>query len=208
MSRLAMIDGKTFHFLTVITRGEPGSGLIICRCVCGVVKPFRYSNVASGSTHSCGCKRLELMSKNTPNATHRKRYSAEYAVWQGMLSRCHCPTNKNYQSYGARGIFVCPRWRTSFQNFYDDMGARPLGLTIERRNDGPYSPDNCVWADWSTQENNRRDSVRIVLGEESLTALQWSKRIDVPVGTIMARRLKGMPVEKILARRGELGRWK
>lgn len=202
------IAGRVFSYLTVLSRNPMNSKRILCECACGAIKEFSYSNVTSGQTHSCGCKKGELISQHSPHATHRMRHSPEWNIWQGMLRRCHSEGDKAFRHYGGRGIFVCDQWRHSFAQFYSDMGPRPKGLTMERKqNDGPYSPDNCMWADWFQQANNRRSSVKITHDGKTLSPAQWALLIGVPVGTIHKRRSAGMPVEKILAGKGTLKRW-
>lgn len=91
-----------------------------------------------------------------------KRYAAEpmqqtKAIWSTMIRRCHDPKHDAYSYYGGRGITVCQRWRDSFQAFLDDMGVRPQGLMIDRRdNNLGYEPANCWWATRSHQMKNRR----------------------------------------------------
>lgn len=85
-----------------------------------------------------------------------RKASATYDIWAAMIQRCTNPKNKDWAGYGGRGITVCERWLT-FENFLTDMGERPDGLSIERRNnDRGYGPDNCYWADALTQARNKR----------------------------------------------------
>ena len=76
------------------------------------------------------------------------------SVWRGMIKRCHKPSSSAYNKYGARGIWVCDRWRfgenggTGFDCFLDDVGLPPSEDYHLHRidNDRGYFRDNVGWA--------------------------------------------------------------
>jgi len=79
-----------------------------------------------------------------------------YRSWVKMKYRCNNRNYKGYCNYGKRGIKVCERWN-DFRNFLEDMGLRPDGLTLDRKdNNGNYEPGNCKWSTQKEQQNNRR----------------------------------------------------
>ena len=90
-----------------------------------------------------------------------------------MRQRCHYPGDIGYKNYGGRGIKVCSRWMNSFESFYEDMGDRPEGTSLERiDNDADYSPENCKWATTPEQGTNQRTNRLITHNGETLTMMQ------------------------------------
>lgn len=159
--------GARFGFLTAIEptyrwlssgRRMPAWKL---KCDCGKEVVAMTVNLTKGKHMSCGCQKMASMAKTRGSLGVWKM--PEYRVYRQMLDRCYLITAPNYRWYGAKGVEVCHRWRhgedgrTGFLCFYADMGQRPPGLTLDRKDPFQnYSPDNCRWATWTEQANNHR----------------------------------------------------
>lgn len=165
--RRTNLTGQRFGRLEVLEMVYEGKNpKVRCRCNCGGEVTALAYNVRSGNTASCGCLGREASAatgrKVGPvtgplNATHGMSKTPTYIAWIEARKRCHSPQNKRFSQYGGRGIFVCDRWRESFEAFFADMGECPPGLTLERLdNDRGYEPGNCVWATKKEQTRNRR----------------------------------------------------
>jgi hypothetical protein len=131
---------------------------------------------------------------------HGQSYSREYGIWANMRQRCGNPHAANYMIYGGRGIKVCERWKL-FRNFMEDMGPAPSLLhTLDRiDSDGHYEPGNVRWADAETQQNNRRNVVKITAYGQTLTLSQWTRKTGLSRDQIKHRIfVMGMTPEQAL----------
>lgn len=126
--------------------------------------------------------------------------SPEYDAWRAMKSRCHDVTHQGYARYGLRGIAVCDRWRNSFKAFLNDMGPRPLGMTLERiNNDGNYEPGNVRWATQKEQCRNRSNSVNLTFNGATKTVAEWAEELGLKHNVIRSRMRKGWTAAECLS---------
>lgn len=175
-----------------------GDAEVRCRCDCGNERTIR-STPLRNRAQSCGCLGRERASAQClARATHGHARSGAatrtYRTWENMIRRCYSVKCRNYSGYGGRGITVCDRWRDSFANFLADMGERPEGLTLDRRdNNGNYTPDNCRWATLAQQRKNQSTPPRFTpdgareahrLLATGLRVFQVAKMLGVTYSTI------------------------
>lgn len=84
-------------------------------------------------------------------------------AWYDMINRCYNRKALRYNLYGARGITVCDRWRSGFENFLTDMGLPKPGLSLDRiDNEKGYYPENCRWTTQKQQNRNMRSNRKIL----------------------------------------------
>jgi hypothetical protein len=135
--------------------------------------------------------------------THGMSSSAEFEIWCGIKKRCSNPEDKRYDRYGGRGIIVCERWESSFENFLYDMGARPSpNHTIERiDNDGHYGPDNCRWATNTEQANNRSTTRFVEYNGKTISIPDLAREVGADARMIRRRLDAGWDLADAIAQR-------
>jgi len=202
--RLRDLVGQRFGRLLVIGRAANKGCHVgwLCQCDCGEMREVVSSNLSRRHSMSCGCLCSEMRGtfNLTHGATRNRRVTPEFKSWSSAKRRCGNPKDAAYGAYGGRGVTFCAHWRHDFSAFLKDMGPRPAGTTLDRKdNDGNYEPGNCRWATRRMQANNRRSSRRLTSGEQTLTVAQWSRVTRIPQGTIRSRLRMGWTVERALA---------
>lgn len=163
----------------------------LCQCDCGAKSNIRVYDLIKGKTTMCkSCSARATKSPGEPISG-----TTEYNTWVHINQRCHNPNNKDYPNYGGRGIQVYPLWRESYEAFLMHVGKKPEpGHSIERLdvNKG-YEPGNVCWATREEQARNKRSSVRVTIGSETKTVVEWAEENGgiVPAKTIYKRISRG-----------------
>ena len=178
----------------------------MCKCDCGKEISVRADSLKEGKIKSCGCWSFEKERYN-PSFVLKEIYnikeaseSREYKTWKNIKERCYNKKCKHYHSYGGRDIKVCDKWIENFQAFYEDMGLKPKGKSLDRiDNNGDYSPENCRWATPKEQCNNKRFNVHLTINGETKTITEWSRITGVIFATILTRHRRGLSPEECIS---------
>ena len=138
------------------------------------------------------------MSWGKVKAVNRKN-DPLYITWKNMRQRCNNPKYPQYSDYGGRGIKVCKEW-DDFKIFARDMGDRPEGLSLDRKdNEKGYSKNNCRWTDRVTQRNNSRGIVHLITFDGKTQRLsEWAKETGLHYDCLRGRLDTGWSIEKAL----------
>ena len=150
-------------------------GLYECQ-YCGNQWEVITKDIKKGHTKSCGC-----LQKTHGLTSHRF-----YKTWKHMVDRCNNPKIKDYKDYGARGITVCEEWLdiAVFVAWAERTHPNIKGISLDRiDNDKGYSPENCRWADKTTQAVNQRTMKNNTSGYVGVTwdkhRNKWSARVQI-----------------------------
>lgn len=213
MAKLSeIVVGKVFGRLTVV--GEPcdrpaGSRLrkfVECLCQCGVSTQARLDSLG-GAIVSCGCLNAEQRtSAGKANKTHGMALTSTYKSWAGMWARCTNPNNPKYELYKTR---TPPKEWRSYEKFFEDMGEKPEGLTLERKdNNLPYSKENCLWASKTAQSKNTSRVHKVLYKGQQHTLPDLCKLLSINTKTVTTRLYQlGWTLEKALGLQGSEVRW-
>ena len=141
---------------------------------------IRGSNLVkapSKITYNCFHKRITGQDVKYDNHWKNLRIMQ---IYYKIITRCYNKNNKDYCSYGAKGISVYQDWLDNPTHFEDWALANGYkdNLTIDRRDETKnYCPSNCRWI--TKEENSRWKSTtnRINVDGEIKTGRQWATEL-------------------------------
>ena len=160
-----LIKELGMRFPTELSKQRSRYGLYECQ-YCGRQWEVVVHSVERGGTTSCGCLKGEL---------HGLKGHKLYGTWRQMVQRCTNSKHKNYKNYGGRGIIICEEWLDikKFIAWAESTHPNIEGYTLDRiDNDKGYNPDNCRWADRTTQVLNRRTMKN---NKSGYVGIYWNK---------------------------------
>lgn len=191
--------GMKFGMLSVreyVGRDKNNKVMLLCDCECGEQTIINAPALLTGNTKSCGCYRKN----NTGNLRrmHGKSNTTLYRIWKSMKRRCKNINDSAYKYYGGKGVAVCKEWDSDFLIFEEwaNKAGYEDGLTIDRIDvTGNYCPENCRWADFKTQSNNKTNTIYVIHDGEKYPLTILCEKLGFDYRIALDRHLLGWPDE-------------
>lgn len=202
-------SGNIYGHIEVLEKTDKRKrGYVVYKCKCNKcgkifensLQNYRRRSKLGINTMTCGCynRHYNIFYKNGLSNT-RLRY-----IYDNMKSRCLNRKNKGYKNYGGRGIKICDEWlnhKNGFENFYSwamDNGYEE-SLSIDRIDvNGNYEPDNCRWATFQEQMNNKTNTILLKYNETEKPLTEWAREYKIPIVTLRTRIARGWNIERAL----------
>ena len=146
---------------------------------------------------------MESIRKRKPRV-HGMYGTPTYKSWANMKDRC------GKKGCYEENITYCKEWE-DFRNFYRDMGERPKGTSLDRIDPfGNYCKENCRWANFETQMNNKTNNVKYLIDGENLTLSQIARKYGISRSNLANKiYLKKMSIDSalnyLLSKKNSLG---
>lgn len=194
------LTNLVFKRLTVVGFAgiQKRNGYWYCNCQCGTFVKVASCHLKSGRTTSCGC--LAQATASTGNSTHgqtrNSKRTPEYQSYVSAKKRCNNARTKAYPQYGGRGVQFKFQ---SFDEFFKELGRRPVNHTLDRiDNDGHYETGNVRWASHALQHTNRRITIWLTSEGETKTLTDWCADVGISYELAHSRKLNNWCDECIL----------
>lgn len=161
-----------------------------CQCDCGNIITTDTSCLTRGHSKSCGCLLKDINASNSIHGDSKGgEYHRLYKIWADMKTRCYNENCAAYERYGGSGVEVCNEWQDylpfkewALKNGYNEE------LTIDRIDPfGNYTPGNCRWADYHTQNCNKKNTPRYKFNGEEHSLSEWSEITGINFHTLSNR---------------------
>lgn len=121
------------------------------------------------------CKHLDASGRYVkPTQCINKRIMK---ILSGMKGRCYNKRDKNYKSYGAKGIHICDEWLDNPKSFEDWslQNGYADNLTIDRIDSSKdYCPENCRWILLGDNSKYKSTTSLIEVNGEVHTGRDWA----------------------------------